>query len=202
MTNPKTTTADQKTRMTKHLRHEFNPAEANWAALSFPTDPLGLTTSFRREFRDAIQRCRGSDEKFRQVLDSLEVLMAWAQAKLEADKAANEISAKEAAARAAEAERQEEFRARIQAGVTIRVSATETGFIEQSPRNGAILAVYDTADDEHDPVAAMARMMIAEGRNPNSTLVVNAFGRRTGLQRVKQLGFLLAEHAHKLLSVP
>ena len=31
---------------------------------------------------------------------------------------------------------------------------------------------------------------------------LNAFGRRTGLQRVKQLGFLLAEHAHKLLSVP
>lgn len=177
MTNTKTTAADRKARTTKHLQHEFNPAETNWAALSFPTDALGLTTKFRREFRDAVQRCKGSDEKFKLVLDNLEVIMVWAQAKLEADKAANEFSAKAAAARAEQHARREEFRARIQAGAAIRVAATETGFIEQSPRNGNVLAVYDTADDDLGPVASMAQMMIAEGRAPTSVLVIDAFGR-------------------------
>ena len=103
--------------------------------------------------------------------------MAWARAKMEADKAANQRNAELDAARSAQAARREEFRARIQAGPTIRVSATDTGFIEQSPRDGSILAAYDTAGDEFEPVAAMAQMMIVEGRDPNSVLEINAFGR-------------------------
>ena len=46
---------------------------------------FGITGRLRSEFRAAIQRCHGSDEKFQQVRDTLEVLMAWAEAKLEAD---------------------------------------------------------------------------------------------------------------------
>jgi hypothetical protein len=162
---------------TEHLRHEYDPTETNWAKLTFPADPSGLTVKLRREFRDAVQRCRGADDKFRQVLDNLEVLMAWGQAKLEADKIANQRSAEVAAARVQQAEREEAFRERIQAGPTIRVSATSTGFIEESVRTGAVLAVYDTAEAAAEPVAAMAQAMIAEGRNPNSVLVIDAFGR-------------------------
>lgn len=167
-----------KSATTKHLKHEYNPSETNWAALTFPTDHYGMTAKLRREFRSAIQRCHGSDEKFQQVLDNLEILVAWGQAQLEADKAVNRRKAEAAAARTAQAARREEFRARIQAGTTIRVSATDTGFIEQSPRNGAVLGVYDTAEDELGPVASMAQMMIAEGRDPNSVLVIDAFGRQ------------------------
>ncbi len=179
MTNTKTSAPAVHTnaRTTKHLGHEFNPTETNWSAVAFPADPYGLTTQFRREFRTTIQRCRGSDEKFQQVLDNLEVLVAWAQAKLQADKVENENTVRVAAARAEQEARQEEFRARIQAGAPITVTATATGFIEQSLRTGAILATYDTADHELGPVIAMAQMMIAEGRDPNSVLTINAFGR-------------------------
>jgi hypothetical protein len=187
----KTSAASPKTRKTKHIQHEYSPTEANWAALSFPTDPSGLTTKLRREFRDTIQRRRGSDERFHNVLDNLEILMAWAKAKLEADEKANVVSAQAAAARAMQAARREEFRSSIQAGVTIKVSATDTGFIEPSPRNGSILAVYDTAADARGPVVAMAQIMIAEGRDQNSTLEIHAFGRR-GIgsgQTLKQLAY-------------
>ncbi|WP_306129188.1 hypothetical protein [Roseovarius sp. MMSF_3350] len=37
--------------------------------------------------------------------------------------------------------------------------------------------MYDTAGDEQGPVSSMAQMMIAEGRSPTSTLVIDAFGR-------------------------
>lgn len=176
-TTIKRTAAKDATRTTTHLRHEYNPAETNYSALSFPADHFGLATKLRREFRDAIQRCRGSDEKCQQVLDSMEVLMAWAQAKLEDDKAANALAAAAASAQAAEAARQEEFRARIQAGPNIKVTATATGFMEQSPRNGSVLAIYDTADDARGPVAAMAQIMLDEGRDPTCTLEIDAFGR-------------------------
>jgi hypothetical protein len=124
-----------------------------------------------------VNRCKGSDDKFRHLLDNLEVLQAWAEAKLEADKRQRQEHAEMAAARAAEERRKEEFRSRIQAGPSIRVSATATGFIETSRRDGSILAIYDTAEDEQGPVASMAQMMIAEGRAPTSTLQIDAFGR-------------------------
>lgn len=162
---------------TTHLGHKFDPTETNWAALTFPADPYGLTSKLRTEFRATVNRCRGSDAKFQQLVDNLEVLTAWAKAKLEADKQANAQTAEMAAARAAQAAQREAFRARIQAGPTIRVSATATGFVETSRRDGSILAVYDTADDEQGPVASMAQMMIAEGRSPTSTLEIDAFGR-------------------------
>lgn len=124
-----------------------------------------------------MNRCRGSDAKFQQLVDNLEVLTAWAKAKLEADKQANAQAAEMAAARAAQEAQREAFRARIQAGPSIRVSATATGFVETSHRDGSILALYDTADDEQGPVASMAQMMLAEGRCPTSSLEINAFGR-------------------------
>lgn len=114
MTKTKSAAANEATRITTHLRHEFNPGETNYSALSFPADPFGISTKLRQEFRAAVQRCRGNDEKFQQVLDNLEVLMAWAQAKLQDDKAANALAASAQAAEAAEAARQEDFRARIQ----------------------------------------------------------------------------------------
>lgn len=172
---PSKTTTTQKT---KHLQHEFNPDESNFIALTFPVDPQGVTAKLRQEFRATILRCRGSDEKFQQVLDNLEILMAWAQAKLADDKATNAINAAADAARAAEVERQEAFRARIQAGASIKVSATGTGFIEQHPHDGSVLAVYDTAEDARGPIAAMAQMMLEEGRDPTSTLDIRAFGRQ------------------------
>lgn len=183
------------TRKTKHLQHEFNPKETNFAILDFPADPAGVTTKLRHAFRETVQRCRGNHEKFQQVLDNLEILAAWAQAKLEDDKATNARNAAAAAARAAEAAREEAFRARIQAGPTVRVTATSTGFIEQSPRTGAVFAVYDTADDARGPVAAMAQMMLAEGRDPNSVLEIQAFG-RPGVgsgQTVRQLASGLSD---------
>jgi uncharacterized protein YdcH (DUF465 family) len=177
-TKAKTSTASApKTRTTTHHGHEYDPTETNWAALTFPADPFGLSSKLRREFRDAVNRCKGSDDKFQHLLDNLEVLQAWAEAKLEADKQANARAAEMAASRAAEESRKEEFRSRIQAGPSIRVSATATGFIETSRRDGSILAVYDTAEDEQGPVASMAQMMIAEGRSPTSTLQIDAFGR-------------------------
>ncbi|TGN67331.1 hypothetical protein E4L95_05350 [Paracoccus liaowanqingii] len=176
MTKSKSTAATPQAQKTKYLSHEFNPSETNWAALTFPADPYGMSSKLRREFRDMVLRCRGSNEKFQHVLDNLEVLMAWAAARLEADKASNAVAAEAATARAAEEARQEEFRARIQAGTTIKVMATATGFIEQT-RNGAVLAVYNTADDARGPVAAMAEMMLNEGRNPNSQVEIHAFGR-------------------------
>jgi len=176
---------------TKHLGHEFNPAETNWAALTFPADPFGLSAKLRREFRDAVNRCKGSDEKFQHLLDNLEVLQAWAIAKLEADKRANANEAEMAAVRAAEERRKEAFRARIQAGPSIHVSATVTGFIETSRRDGSILAIYDTAEDARGPVAAMAQMMIEEGRSPTSILEINAFG-RTGIGSGRTLADLAA----------
>ncbi|WP_333814844.1 hypothetical protein [Tabrizicola sp.] len=178
-TNSSAPAAQTNARTTKHLGHEFNPTETNWSALAFPSDPYGLTTQFRGEFRSMIQRCRGSDEKFRQVLDNLEVLMAWAQVKLEADKVEIENTVKVATVRAEQEAEREEFRARIQAGPPITVFATATGFIEQSPRTGAILATYERRGmgTEAGPVASMAQMMIAEGRDPNSVLTIHAFGR-------------------------
>jgi hypothetical protein len=166
-----------KTRKTPHHGHEYDPTETNWAALTFPADPFGLSSKLRTEFRNAVNRCKGSDDKFRHLLDNLEVLQAWAEAKLEADKQANAKNAEMAAARAAEERRKAEFRSRIQAGQPIHVSATATGFIETSRRDGSILAIYDTAEDEQGPVASMAQMMIAEGRAPTSTLQIDAFGR-------------------------
>lgn len=171
---------------TTYLKHEFNPNEGNWAALTFPADISGLTKKLRAEFQSTIQRCRGNDSSLQQVMDNLEVLVAWAQVKLVADKAANAAIADAAAARSAEEARQEAFRIRVQAGVTISVMATATGFIEQSPRIGAI---YDTADDERGPVAAMAAMMLAEGRDPNSALNIHAFG-RPGIGSGQTLGQL------------
>jgi len=170
-------TSKTKTRSTKHLKHEYDPSETNWAALTFPADPFGLSSKLRTEYRAAVNRCRGSDDKFQHLIDNLEILQAWAKAKLDADKLANARNAKMAAARAAEERRKEEFRSRIQAGPSIHVSATATGFIETSRRDGSILAAYDTADDEQGPVASMAQMMIAEGRSPTSVLEINAFGR-------------------------
>ena len=169
--------SDTAARKTKHFGHEYDPTETNWTNVSFPADPIGLTGRLRSEFRNTIQRCRGSDEKFQQILDNLEVMLAWAEVKLAADKEANKRAAETAAAKAAEHERREAFRARIQAGPSIRVSATATGFIERSARDGSARAVYDTADDARGPVAAMAQMMIAEGRDPNSRLEIDAFGR-------------------------
>ena len=169
----KSKTAPQ-ARTTKYLSHEFSPGETNWAAVAFPTDAYGLTNNLRREFYDTIVRCRGSNETFEHVLDTLEVLMAWAQTRLEADRAEIASKVADAAARSAEEDRKEAFRVRIQAGETISVMATATGFLEQSPRNGA---TYDTADDARGPVAAMACMMLAEGREPSSVLRINAFGR-------------------------
>lgn len=154
-----------------------HPGEANWAALAFPTDADGLTTNLRREFRNAVVRCRGGDETFQRVLDCLDVLMAWARAKLEDDRADIASMAEAAAARDEMAARQEAFRARVQAGVTIKVAATATGFVEVSSQNGSVLATYDTADDARGPVTAMAQMMLAEGRNPTCILDIQAFGR-------------------------
>lgn len=170
-------TTKTKTRTTKHIKHEYDPAETNWAALTFPADPYGLTSKLRSEYRAAVNRCRGSDEKFQHLIDNLEILQAWAKAKLEADKLANARNAEMAEARAAEERRKEEFRSRIQAGPSIRVSATSTGFIETSTRDGSILAIYDTAEDASSPVAAMAQAMIDEGRDPTSILNIDAFGR-------------------------
>ncbi|MGR3795583.1 hypothetical protein [Vannielia sp. SX4] len=178
-TNSKTPDATE-TRKTEHLGHEYDPTVTNWTAVSFPGDRHGLTTKLRREARDAVLRCRGSEEKFQQFMDTLEVITAWGRAKLEADKAEIKRNAELASTRAEEEARRAEFRASIQAGVTIRVSATDTGFIEQSPRDGSIRATYDTASDERGPVAAMAQMMLAEGRSPTSVLEINAFG-RTGI---------------------
>lgn len=189
------------TRTTTHHGHEYDPTETNWAALTFPADPFGLSTKLRREFRDAVNRCRGSDDKFRHLLDNLEVLQAWAEAKLEADKLANARNAEMAAARAAEERRKEEFRSRIQAGPSIRVSATATGFVETSRRDGSILAVYDTAEDEQGPVASMAQMMIAEGRDPTSTLEIDAFG-RPGIGSGRTLADLAASACTEATSEP
>jgi len=172
-----TAKATPKPKTSKHLGHEYDPTETNWAALTFPADPFGLSTKLRREYRDAVNRCRGSDEKFQHLLDNLEILQAWAQAKLDLDKQANAKANEMAEARVAEERRKEEFRSRIQAGQPIHVSATATGFIETSRRDGSILAIYDTAEDEQGPVASMAQMMIAEGRSPTSTLEIDAFGR-------------------------
>ena len=177
MTTKAIETNPTKARKTKHLRHEFDPAETNWAALTFPADPYGLTAKVRTEFRAVVNRCRGSDEKFQQLVDNLKVLTAWGEAKLKADQQANAKAAEMAMARAKEDQRREEFRSRIQAGPRLRVSATADGFIETSLRDGTILAVYNTAEDARGPVRAMAQEMIAEGRAPNSTLEIDAFGR-------------------------
>lgn len=185
------TNATKELPKTKHLGHEFDPSETNWAALTFPADPYGLSSKLRTEYRAAVNRCRGSDAKFQQMVDTLEVLTAWAKAKLEADKQANANAADMAAARAVQEAQREAFRARIQAGPSIRVSATATGFVETSRRDGSILAVYDTADDEQGPVASMAQMMIAEGRAPTSTLEIDAFG-RPGLGSGQTLAALAA----------
>lgn len=193
-----TTKTTGASRCTKHTKHEYNPAETNWAALSFPIDAYGMTAGLRREFRAAVQRCHGSDEKFRHLLDNLEVLTAWAAAKLEDDKATNARNAAAAAAAGAEAARREEFRQRIQAGLPIKVTATDTGFMEISPRNGSVLAVYPTAGDPRGPVAAMAQMMLDEGRDPNSPLDIHAFG-RPGIGSGQTLQQLAAT-AHQIAS--
>ena len=91
--------------------------------------------------------------------------MIWAAAKLEDDKQANKCAAEVAADRAAEDARREEFRACIQAGPAIRITATTTGFIGLKPRDGSVLAMCETADDEQGPVASLAQMMKAEGRD-------------------------------------
>lgn len=189
MTKSTSAAADPRARTTQYLSYEFNPSETNWAALTFPTDVSGLTTKLCKEFRDTIVRCRGSNETFQHVQDTLEVLMAWAQAKLEDDRATNAAAIADADARAALEARQEDFRARVQAGVPIKVTATAFGFVEQSAQNGSILATYDTADDARGPVAAMACMMLAEGRDPNSPLVIHAFG-RPGIGSGQTLGQL------------
>jgi uncharacterized protein YdcH (DUF465 family) len=190
-----------KTRKTTHHGHEYDPTETNWAALTFPADPFGLSTKLRREFRDAVNRCKGSDDKFQHLLDNLEVLQAWAKTRLEADKRENAKSIEMAAARAAEERRKEEFRSRIQAGPSIRVSATATGFVETSRRDGSILAIYDTADDEQGPVASMAQMMIAEGRSPTSTLEIDAFG-RPGIGSGRTLADLAASAGSEAAAEP
>ena len=159
MTTNKTKAASGKApRKTKHSGHEYDPTETNWTKLTFPADPIGITSKLRTEFRNTIQRCRGSDEKFQQVIDNLDILTAWAEAKLADDKISRKRSAEVAAARAAEQQRLEVFRARIQAGQSIRVSATVTGFVEHSTRDGSVLAEYETVDDERGPVAAMAQI--------------------------------------------
>lgn len=164
MTKPKSTPAT-------------SAAGSNWTTLEFPTDADGITANLRQGFRTAVLRCRGSEQTFQRVLDTLDILTAWATAKLADDRAEIAAMAEAAAAREELEARREAFRALVQAGAPIKVTATATGFIEQSPRDGAVLAVYDTADDERGPVVAMAQMMLAEGRDPSSTLNIDAFGR-------------------------
>lgn len=149
----------------------------NFAALTFPTDTDGLTARLRHEFRDAVLRCRGSEQKFQLVQDTLDLLAAWAQAKLADDRADLGAALAEAAARDELEARREAFRARIQTGPAVKVSATATGFVEIDPQDGTIRATYDTADDPRGPVQAMACMMLAAGRSPTAALQIDAFGR-------------------------
>ena len=162
---------------------------SNWAALQFPTDIDGLTPDLRQAFREVVLRCRGSEQKFHLVKDTLDILMAWAQAKLADDRAENAARIEAAAAQDELAARQEAFRVRVQAGPVIQVEATATGFVEIIPHNGSAGAVYDCAEDARGPVAAMACMMLAEGRNPASVLKIGAFG-RPGIGSGQTLGQL------------
>ncbi|MEO1345211.1 MAG: hypothetical protein AAFV74_13755 [Pseudomonadota bacterium] len=124
--------------------HEFDPTISNVRDINFPIDTMGVTGKIRTEFRSAVQRCGHSKEKFDTLLDTLEVLSAWAAVKHKEAVEAHEKLMAENRARAEQAARNAVFQEMVKAGDTIHMKADKADeFWEVSPRNGAVLVVHN-----------------------------------------------------------
>ena len=139
---------------------------------------MGFTGKIRREFKSAVQRCGHSKEKFDTLLDTLEVLSAWAVVKHKEAVEAHEKRMAECQARTEQAARDAVFQESVKAGDTIHIKAEKADeFWEVSPRNGAILAVHNVSDHPSGPVTALATQLIQDGRNPTSVLEITVHGK-------------------------